>query len=127
MTVHKPETCTMNDDEDQQIEGVASYFKSWPGSDLKDWPGSSRAEFGKQDEEGGCWTGGNAPLLCRTSRKNDLTLFQCRHRVQMHFHLLVPSQIVMVTTLLQALLGTGCLEYCSPLPTLCRLSSNHLT
>ncbi|KAF3034413.1 hypothetical protein E8E12_005655 [Didymella heteroderae] len=57
VTVHKPETCTMNDDEDRQIDGVAEYFKSWPGSDVKDWPGSSRADFGRQDNEGGCWTG----------------------------------------------------------------------
>lgn len=58
VTVHKPETCTMNDEENRQIDGVAEYFKSWPGSDVKSWPGSSRAEFGKPDDEGGCWTGG---------------------------------------------------------------------
>lgn len=58
MTVHKPDSCMINDDEDQQIEGVADYFKSWPNSHVKDWQGSSRAEFGKQDDAGGCWTGG---------------------------------------------------------------------
>ncbi|KAF3042582.1 hypothetical protein E8E11_002494 [Didymella keratinophila] len=74
VTVHKPETCTMNDDEDQQIEGVTNYFKSWPASDVKDWPGSSRAEFGRPDDEGGCWTGGNTspPLVNFKNKQSNI-------------------------------------------------------
>lgn len=78
MTVHKPETCMINDDEDQQIDGVADYFKSWPDSHVKNWPSSSRAEFGKPDDEGGCWTGGKtSPLLpTQESREADNTAVQ---------------------------------------------------
>lgn len=87
----------MNDDEDQQIEGVAEYFKSWPGSDVRDWPGSNRAEFGKQDDEGGCWTGGNTLPSWRTLRTGVLTSTQCKRRVRTLSHLLVLSQTVRAT------------------------------
>jgi hypothetical protein len=60
VTVHKPETCILNDEEDKQIDGVPEYLKSWPGRDIKDWPGMSRAEFGRQDDQGGTWTGGES-------------------------------------------------------------------
>lgn len=126
MTVHVPETCTMNDDEDQQIKGVAEYFKSWPGSDVKDWPGSSRAEFGKQDDEGGCWTGGKIFPFWRTSRASILTSVQCKRLVRTHFRLLVLSQIVMAISSPRALLGTVCLEFYSQLPILRRSCSSHL-
>jgi hypothetical protein len=36
VTVHKPETCILNDEEDKQIDGVPEYLKSWPGRDIKD-------------------------------------------------------------------------------------------
>jgi len=48
----------MNDEEDKHVAGVADFFKSWPASDVTAWPGSSCAELGKEDHEGGCWTGG---------------------------------------------------------------------
>jgi len=57
LIVHRPEDCVMNDEEDKHVAGVADFFKSWPASDVTAWPGSSCAELGKEDHEGGCWTG----------------------------------------------------------------------
>jgi hypothetical protein len=60
--VHTPEGCIMNDEEDKQVPGVPEFFKSWPGSDIVDWPEPGSAKFGKEDDEGGCWTGGKRIL-----------------------------------------------------------------
>jgi hypothetical protein len=60
--IHTPEIVMPSDDEDKQFIGVPDYCRSWPASDIKDWPGLDKAELGKPDEEGGCWTGGKHHL-----------------------------------------------------------------
>lgn len=59
--VHHPELSLFSNNEEIQIPGVPDFYKTWAASDVKDWPGPSVAELGKQDNEGGVWTG-------RTSR-----------------------------------------------------------
>jgi hypothetical protein len=56
----------LNDQDDQQIAGVADFYKSWPASDVAVWPGSDLAELSKDDNEGGCWTGRGLPPFIET-------------------------------------------------------------
>ncbi|KAL6408827.1 FAD dependent oxidoreductase superfamily [Ilyonectria robusta] len=55
--VHSPDKCYLNDEEDQQFDGVPEFYQSWPASDVVGWPGSNPAELWKGVNEGGCWTG----------------------------------------------------------------------
>ncbi|KAL6159500.1 hypothetical protein ACJBU6_01939 [Exserohilum turcicum] len=55
--VHHPELSLFSNNEEIQIPGVPDFYKTWAASDVKDWPGPSVAELGKQDNEGGVWTG----------------------------------------------------------------------
>ncbi|KAF2630550.1 DAO-domain-containing protein [Macroventuria anomochaeta] len=57
LLVHRPKECMLNDEDDQEIAGVAEFFKSWPASDVTDWPGLSLAELSNKVDRSGCWTG----------------------------------------------------------------------
>ncbi|KAK4499239.1 hypothetical protein PRZ48_009752 [Zasmidium cellare] len=56
-TVHMPEACFPNDEEDKQFPGIADFFQSWPTSDVAGWPAETRPELARDVDEGGCWTG----------------------------------------------------------------------
>lgn len=56
-TVHRPEACFPNDEEDKQISGIADFFQTWPASDVVGWQGATHAELCGDVDEGGCWTG----------------------------------------------------------------------
>ncbi|KAH8667627.1 FAD dependent oxidoreductase-domain-containing protein [Tricladium varicosporioides] len=55
--VHDLRQSNRNEREDQQFEGVPEFYKSWPKSDILGWEGGDQAELGKDDNEGGVWTG----------------------------------------------------------------------
>lgn len=48
----------INDREDEQIDGVADFYKTWPAADVVGWPGPKVAELSLEVEKGGSWTGG---------------------------------------------------------------------
>lgn len=63
MLVHSPDKCYLNDEEDQQFDGIPEFYQSWPASDVVGWPGSNPAELWKGANEGGCWTGGKSSCV----------------------------------------------------------------
>jgi hypothetical protein len=52
LTVHRLDACVLNDQDDQQIAGVADFYKFWPASHVAVWPGSDLAELSMDDNEG---------------------------------------------------------------------------
>lgn len=76
-TVHNPEGCFPNDEEDEQFPGIADFFQSWPSADVAGWPASSPPELARDVNDGGCWTGSKCHRLLLTSLDWTLLTVRC--------------------------------------------------
>jgi len=66
--VHRPDECQFRDDDDQQIEGVPEFLRSWPEADVLGWDEAQPTQLGRDVNDGGCWTGGKSKLSHTTSQ-----------------------------------------------------------
>lgn len=62
LTVHNPKSYVGSDLEDQQFEGVPDFYARWPELDIVGWEGGSPADFAKERDAGGVWSGGELEL-----------------------------------------------------------------